>query len=140
MHRVGVAERSADVEDLHGDREVTIGSIAVNALLTPYEDERNLSGDDKVKRFRLAQSIHDAVGEIEVTVEQVALLKSLIAKAYTPLIVGQAWVMTNAGSSLVAYAPPNDGGLYIFSATAGSAVTNATLSGKFITLEHTYFV
>lgn len=76
-----------------GDREVTIGSIAVNALLTPYEDERNLSGDDKVKRFRLAQSIHDADGEIEVTVEQVALLKSLIAKAYSPLIVGQAWAI-----------------------------------------------
>ncbi len=76
-----------------GDREVTLASIAVNALLTPYEDERNLSGDDKVKRFKLAQAIHDAQGEIEVTVEQVALLKSLIAKAYTPLIVGQAWAV-----------------------------------------------
>lgn len=79
-----------------GDKEVTIGSIAVNALLTPYEDERNLSGDDKVKRFRLAQAIHGADDEIEVTAEQVTLLKTLIAKAYTPLIVGQAYDLLEA--------------------------------------------
>lgn len=82
-----------------GDKEVTIGSLAVNALLTPYDDERNLSGEDKVKRFKLAQRIHGATGEIEIQSEEISLLKSLIAKAYTPLIVGQAYVMLESESA-----------------------------------------
>ena len=72
-------------------RDVLLSRLAVNALLANYEDEKNLSGDDKVKRFKLAQQINDADGEVEVTAEQVSLLKSLIAKGYTPLVVGQAY-------------------------------------------------
>ena len=73
------------------DLDVTLSTVAVNALLAAYEDERNLAGDDKVKRFKLAQLINDADGEVEVTAEQVSLLKTLIAKGYTPLVVGQAY-------------------------------------------------
>lgn len=72
-------------------RDVTLASIATNALLANYEDEKNLSGDDKVKRFKLAQQINDADGEVEVTAEQISLLKMLIAKGYSPLVVGQAY-------------------------------------------------
>ena len=74
-----------------GERDVLLSRLAVNALLMTYEDERSLSGEDKVKRFKLAQQINDADGDVEVTAEQVSLLKSLIAKAYTPLVVGQSY-------------------------------------------------
>ena len=72
-------------------RDVLLSRLAVNALLANYEDEKNLSGDDKVKRFKLAQQINDADGEVEVTAEQVSLLKTLIAKGYSPLVVGRAY-------------------------------------------------
>jgi hypothetical protein len=35
---------------VEGGSPVTLGSIACNALLKPYDDEKNLSGADKVKR------------------------------------------------------------------------------------------
>ena len=74
-----------------GERDVLLSHLAVNALLVNYPDEQSLSGEDKVKRFKLAQQINDADGDVEVTAEQVSLLKSLIAKGYTPLVVGQAY-------------------------------------------------
>lgn len=74
-----------------GERDVLLSRLAVNALLVNYPDEQSLSGEDKVKRFKLAQLINDADGDVEVTAEQVSLLKSLIAKAYTPLVVGQSY-------------------------------------------------
>lgn len=79
-------------EDHNGTaRDVLLSRLAVNALLVNYHDEQSLSGEEKVKRFKLAQQINDADGDVEVTAEQVSLLKSLIAKGYTPLVVGQAY-------------------------------------------------
>ena len=86
-----IKEQYVDADGKTADRDVTLSTVAVNALLAGYEDERNLAGDDKVKRFKLAQLINDADGEVEVTAEQVSLLKTLIAKGYTPLVVGQAY-------------------------------------------------
>lgn len=79
-----------------GQADLTLGAVATNALLMPYEDERNLSGDEKVKRFKLAQRIHDAAGEVDISAEEITLLKSLIAKAYTALVVGQAYAILEA--------------------------------------------
>ncbi len=85
-----------------GEASLTLGAVATNALLMPYEDERNLSGDDKVKRFKLAQRIHDAQGEVDISSEEITLLKSLIAKAYTPLVVGRAFAILEAEAEVVA--------------------------------------
>ena len=93
---LNVVLKTIDGEPLKEDhngiiRDVLLSRLAVNALLANYNDEPALSGEDKVKRFKLAQQINDADGDVEVTAEQVALLKSLIAKGYTPLVVGQAY-------------------------------------------------
>ena len=84
-------EQYVGPDDKPLERDLTLASVAVTALLASYDDEKNLSGEDKVKRFKLAQQINDADGDVEVTAEQVSLLKSLIAKGYTPLVVGQAY-------------------------------------------------
>jgi len=68
--------------------EVTLGAIASNALLATYRDEQDLTGEEKVKRFRLAVI---ARGAQDLSVEQIVLLKKLIAKAYSPLIVGRVF-------------------------------------------------
>lgn len=86
MNGIPITEPHAE-----GARTVTVKKIAVDALLANYEDERNLSGEDKVKRFRLAQKIHVAEDEIEITAEEISLIKRLVGKGYAPLAVGQVF-------------------------------------------------
>jgi hypothetical protein len=50
-----------------------------------------LKGEEKVERYELAQEIHKSTGLVDLQSEQVSLLKKLIARAYGPLTVGQAW-------------------------------------------------
>jgi hypothetical protein len=85
---------AAPILDLKGEpiiengEQVTLGAITSNALLATYKDETDLAGEEKVKRFKLAVI---AEGEQDLSVEQVVLLKKLIAKAFAPLIVGRAY-------------------------------------------------
>ena len=69
--------------------EAVLRGVAVDALLAIYQDEQNLSGEEKLKRYILAEKVYKK--EDDLTVEEIALLKKLIGKAYAPLIVGQAW-------------------------------------------------
>lgn len=71
--------------------KLTLAAVATSALLANHQDERDLSGTDKVTRYKLAQRINDADREIEMSAEEVTLLKTLIGKAYAPLVVGQAF-------------------------------------------------
>lgn len=73
-----------------GDKEVRLGEFCATALLTPYQDEKELSGDEKVKRFKIAEKIYNG-GEQDLTIEEAALLKKLVAKAFAPLIVGRIY-------------------------------------------------
>lgn len=78
-------------------KAVTLGRVAVNAVLQNYPDEAGLAGDVKVKRFMLAMKVVDA-GEVELTAEEVTALKERIAKAYGPLVVGRAWALLDPAS------------------------------------------
>ena len=72
------------------DEPTSLKTVAVNALMQPYPDERELSGEDKLKRFSIALLIQPG-GDIDLNAEQVSLIKKLIGKLYTPLIVGRAY-------------------------------------------------
>ena len=69
----------------------TLGRMMIESLLATFRDEENLSGDEKLKRWQLAIKIKNADVMVELTVEEVALVKKLIGKAYSTLIVGQVW-------------------------------------------------
>jgi len=71
-----------------GDDEITLCVVACNSLLSDLPDEK-LTGDKKAHRGKLAMTIH---GEdcIDISIEDVALIKELIGKMYGPLIVAQA--------------------------------------------------
>lgn len=75
---------------------MTLGDAAANALVNQYRDE-NVSGQDKVKRWALALRIHKA-SDIELTADDVKLIKDLVAKAYGPLVVGQVWSILDPAS------------------------------------------
>ena len=77
--------------------DITLAVIAENALLQAYSDETNLSGEDKIKRYTLARKIEDNK-KVDLSAEEIALLKKLIAKSYNPLITGQSWHMLDPAS------------------------------------------
>lgn len=77
--------------------ETTLGSVAEVALLGSYADEQNLTGEEKVKRFALANKVHGNRAAV-LTTEEVALIKRLIAKTYNPLVVGLSWTILDPAS------------------------------------------
>ncbi len=70
---------------------MTLGSVSINALLLQYKGEDNLPGEEKLRRWELAVKIKNGPDPVELTVENVSLIKNLIGKSYGPLICGQAW-------------------------------------------------
>lgn len=73
----------------------TLGRISANALLAMTEDEKNMAGEEKVKRYDLAMRI--IKGTADLKVEEVADIKKAVGKSFMPLIVGQAWKLLDPG-------------------------------------------
>lgn len=76
-------------------QELIASDLICTALLSPFSDEQP-SADEKYKRFKLAQRINagqqaanDGNSEVEITSEEATLIKTLTAKLYAPLVVGQ---------------------------------------------------
>lgn len=84
------------IKDLDGTsivengKEVTFAQIARSALMSMFEDEKSLGGEEKAKRFALAMKIEPKM--IELTAEEVSLLKTLIGKAFGVIVVGQSYL------------------------------------------------
>jgi len=76
-----------------GETIATVRSVTVNALQALFADEQNLAGGEKVHRALLAQRIYDAKEPLALKVEDVALIKKLVGKAYGPLVVMRAWAV-----------------------------------------------
>ena len=77
---------------------LTLRMALCNALMGQYKGEETLSGTEKVKRWRLAQDVHSK-DEPYLTSEQTTMAKELIAKAYTPVVVGPAWELLDPASA-----------------------------------------
>jgi len=69
--------------------EATVRVVLVNAVLSPVQKE---SGMDKMKKYGLAQRIFRD-DEIELSAEDIVLLKERIGELYAPLVVGQLFQM-----------------------------------------------
>lgn len=97
-----------EIKDQAGN-VMTLTIAAINALLATYDDEKQLSGKEKADRMQLALKINKKPKEVDLTAEQLSLVKSLIAKAYGPLIVGRAWELLELEPKAVAVheASPN---------------------------------
>jgi hypothetical protein len=72
------------------EKKITLRLIACNALQATFDDERNLSGEEKIKRFNLALKI-TKTDFPDLSAEEIAEIKKLIAKGYPPLIVGRCY-------------------------------------------------
>ena len=69
---------------------LTMRIVCTNSLLTPTQDDKNIDGNEKAKRFELAMRIYTE-DEIDLNVDELKLLKDLIGRLYTPLVVGRAY-------------------------------------------------
>lgn len=68
----------------------TLGGVSIAALLGAYADEQGLSGEEKFRRYQLAERIH--AGNVQdVSAEEIALLKKLIGKNWPPAVLGPAY-------------------------------------------------
>ena len=91
---------SAEITDLRGnpvkdgDENLTLGAVACSAMLAVMSTDQNLPSAEKVRMFRLAQKAADG-GEVEVTAEDVVLLKDRIGTLYGALIVGRVYDLVN---------------------------------------------
>lgn len=68
----------------------TLGEAAVRALIASFPDEPNLSAIEKFKRAELASRIHNKTN-VMLSAEDTALVKTLIGKAFAPVVVFRAW-------------------------------------------------
>jgi len=69
---------------------LTIETICLNTLLAPLKGDENRDGAFKANMFKIATKISSSE-EVDLTAEEVSLLKSRIGLAYPALIVGRAW-------------------------------------------------
>ncbi len=83
-------------------QDVTLGKIAMTALTNVYEDERNITGEEKLKRYDLALTIYALKDNalLDLPVETIAILKDLINKSYSTIVVGQAWRMLEGNTTI----------------------------------------
>lgn len=88
---------------LEDDKPVTLAIVAVNALVTPLPDQRGqpeqIDGMTKVRNASLAERIFKDGKKADLTVEEVALIKERVGRAYGPLAVMRAWSLLEQHSS-----------------------------------------
>ncbi len=75
-----------DIDDAGQSVPATVKTALVNAVLAPEQNEK---GTQKVQKYELAKRIYKAEQEVEVTAEEVVLIKRRIEELYPPIIVGQ---------------------------------------------------
>ncbi|OIP29742.1 MAG: hypothetical protein AUK23_10140 [Deltaproteobacteria bacterium CG2_30_43_15] len=68
------------------ETDTCLSHVCTEALLSIYQGDEQLPRDEKLKRGKLAEKIYGQ-SILDVTVAEVAMLQTLIGKAYGPLIV-----------------------------------------------------
>lgn len=72
-----------------GEQPLTVGSVALHALLLPTPEPKPPGAAEVIQRYRLAQLLQ-AGGAIDLTPEEASLLRDRIAKTYALWTAGQA--------------------------------------------------
>lgn len=71
--------------------DLTLGTAACEALLSTYQGEDSLSGNEKADRWAIAITIKRSSGIVDVTSENIIKIKDLIGKRFPAMVVGQAF-------------------------------------------------
>lgn len=74
-------------------KDLDLREVMLQSLLSMLEGDDRMAGGDKVKIWVISQKIHNSKDELEIDVEDLALIKERIGKMFMPIVVGQAWEM-----------------------------------------------
>ena len=72
--------------------ETTLKFVAQESLLAVLQEDK-ITGEEKAKRWLLGTRIETNPENIDLTTDEISLIKQLIGKSYGSLIVGPAWKM-----------------------------------------------
>lgn len=83
---------SAPIRNFEGDaiENLTLGTASIQSLMTPVKGDEDMPVLDKVRYFKLASALHGAA-EIDLPIEDVALIKERVGKVFTVLVVGRVF-------------------------------------------------
>jgi len=70
---------------------LTYRGAMMDALLATFPDETNLEGKEKARRYKLAVEIESAKDRLTLEIETISLIKTLVGKLYSSLVVGPVW-------------------------------------------------
>lgn len=73
--------------------DLTLKSTLTSCLMGNFDDEKDLSGAEKLKRFNLANSINAAEKTYKFGGEDLVLIKKLVAKATAIVVSGRVFNM-----------------------------------------------
>ena len=73
-----------------GDKDFELQPAMINALLH-FNPQTNVSGIDKYTRYKLAIRVDSATGIVELSAEEISLIKQLTGEIYIPVAVGRIW-------------------------------------------------
>lgn len=68
---------------------ILLSLICVNSLLAPSDKPQ--SGEQKLKIWQLSKRISQATEPLEITPEELVLIRDEVARSQPPLLSGQAW-------------------------------------------------
>lgn len=85
-------EKGAPVK-IGGDskEDATVKDVVARALFTSFPDEKGLSGEEKYKRAVLGTKIANSTGKIDLSSEDITLIKKLVGMAFNNLVVLRVW-------------------------------------------------
>ena len=78
-----------DVMDPESGKVATLKGAVSSALLFQGQDSERLTGDQKLQRFALAKKVYDAEDKVDLTAEDVVLIKDCVNRIFTPLVYGR---------------------------------------------------
>jgi len=80
------------------EKKLNLGDVCAEALVNNHPDEKGVAGKEKLERFELAIKVYKGK-DVELTSEEITLIKKLVAFSYAPLVCGQVWKMIDPKSS-----------------------------------------
>ena len=75
------------IVDAQTKEPVTYRKVFANALNALQENE-TMTGDQKTRIYQISLKLYDS-DEVDLTVDQMSLIKDRVAKFYTPLLFGR---------------------------------------------------
>lgn len=69
----------------------TLQTACVESLGAIYRDEQSVAAEEKFKRYMLAEKIINATKTTDFTIDEVSMLRTMVGKHPSPIIVGRVW-------------------------------------------------